>query len=81
LYGDDLVARLDPKLDRKTGTLHVLGFWLEEDTIPDQAFAIALGRGLTTLAHMAGAQKVAFGTMKPAALRREVRKILASEGL
>ncbi|MGE5248738.1 MAG: DNA glycosylase AlkZ-like family protein [Bacteroidota bacterium] len=81
LYGDDLVARLDPKLDRKTGTLHVLGFWLEEDTIPDQAFAAALGRGLTTLAHMAGAQKVALGTIKPAALRREVRKILASDGL
>ena len=39
LYGDDLVARLDPKLDRKTNTLHILGFWLEDDAPKDEAFA------------------------------------------
>src|SRR5690606_28350711 len=33
LYKDDLVARLDPKFDRTTNTLHILGFWLEEDTV------------------------------------------------
>ncbi len=30
LWGDRLVARLDPKLDRKTGTLEIKGFWLED---------------------------------------------------
>ena len=37
LYGDDLVARLDPKLDRKTMTLHVNGFWLEDDAPVDRS--------------------------------------------
>ncbi len=31
LYGDDLVARLDPKLDRKTMTLEIKGFWHEDN--------------------------------------------------
>ena len=59
LYGDRLVARLDPKLDRATGTLAVKGFWLEqEETGRDPDFAAALSRGLASLAHMAGARRV-----------------------
>ena len=30
LYGDRLVARLGPRLDRKTMTLHINGFWMED---------------------------------------------------
>ena len=57
LYGDDLVARLDPKLDRKTNTLHILGFWLEDDAPKDEAFANALANGLKRFAELIGAQK------------------------
>ncbi|MBI5298145.1 MAG: YcaQ family DNA glycosylase [Chloroflexi bacterium] len=77
LYGDDLVARLDPKLDRKTMTLHVLGFWLEEDAPRDEAFASALGRGVSTFANLVGAKKVDLGGIKPLKLRAEVKKGLA----
>ena len=76
LYGDDLVARLDPKLDRKTGTLHILGFWLEDDTPKDEVFANALGRGLWRFASMAGAKKVKVSQIRPEKLRRQVQKIL-----
>ena len=69
LYGDDLVARLDPKLDRKTGTLHILGFWLEEDAPQDEAFASALASGLIRFAKMAGANKVDVSGVKPLKLR------------
>ena len=69
LYGDDLVARLDPKLDRKTGTLHILGFWLEDDAPRDDAFANALANGLTRFAKMAGASKVDVSGVKPVKLR------------
>jgi uncharacterized protein YcaQ len=69
LYGDDLVARLDPKLDRKTMTLHILGFWLEQDAPKDEAFARALVNGLTRFAKMIGARKVDVGTIKPLKLR------------
>ena len=76
LYGDDLVARLDPKLDRATGTLHILGFWLEDDAPTDEAFASALGRGLARFAKMIGATKVNVDAIRPVKLRAHVKKML-----
>ena len=69
LYGDDLVARLDPKLDRKTNTLHILGFWLEDDAPKDEAFANALGRGLARFAKFVGAQRVEMDAIQPRRLQ------------
>jgi uncharacterized protein YcaQ len=76
LYGDDLVARLDPKLDRKTNTLHILGFWLEDDAPKDEAFANAFGRGLARFAKFVGAQRVEMGAIRPRRLRTQVLKIV-----
>jgi uncharacterized protein YcaQ len=69
LYGDDLVARLDPKLDRQTNTLHILGFWLEDDAPKDEAFANALANGLKRFGNMIGAEKYDLSGIKPAKLR------------
>jgi uncharacterized protein YcaQ len=77
LYGDDLVARLDPKLDRQTNTLHILGFWLEDDAPKkDEAFANALGRGLARFANFVGAQRVTLDAIQPRSLQARARKIL-----
>lgn len=46
LYGDRLVARLDPRLERATKTLHILGFWLEPEVEVDARFKLALNAGL-----------------------------------
>jgi uncharacterized protein YcaQ len=74
LYGDDLVARLDPKLDRATNTLHILGFWLEDDAPKDEAFANALGRGLARFAKLVNAQRVELGAIQPRRLQVKVLK-------
>jgi len=74
LYGDDLVARLDPKLDRKTNTLHILGFWLEEDAPKDEAFASALAAGLKRFAVMIDAKKIDLSGITPLKLRSYVKK-------
>jgi uncharacterized protein YcaQ len=76
LYGDELVARLDLKFDRKTGSLHVLGFWLEENAPKDEAFAAALAHGLKHFAGMLGAQKVDVSGIKPVKLRSYLKKNL-----
>jgi uncharacterized protein YcaQ len=73
LYGDDLVARLDPKLDRATNTLHILGFWLEDDAPKDGAFADALANGLKRFAGMIGARKIDLGGIKPLKMRLHLK--------
>jgi uncharacterized protein YcaQ len=73
LYGDDLVARLDPKLDRTTNTLHILNFWLEDDTVVDNKFADALAKGLTRFAKTIGAKKIDLSGIKIAKLRTHLK--------
>jgi len=77
LYGDDLVARLDPKLDRKSMTLQINGFWLEEHApVNEPAFADALGRGLARFASFVEAQNVDIEAIAPKKLRDHIRKFL-----
>jgi uncharacterized protein YcaQ len=80
LYGDDLVARLDPKFDRTTNTLHILGFWLEDDAPKDIVFIEALANGLNRFANMIGAKKIDLGGVKPVALRTALKTLLKSLG-
>lgn len=78
LYGDQLVARLDPKLDRETGTLIIKGFWLERaPTGREPEFAEALTRGLTRLVQFLGAQALNVSAIKPLALRKHIQNAAA----
>ncbi len=80
LYGDDLVARLDPKLDRKTMTLHINGFWLEEDApVDDSAFADALGKGLARFASFVEAKHVNIEAITPKKLQKHIQKLINSK--
>ena len=80
LYGDDLVARLDPKLDRTTMTLEIKGFWHEDDApIKDADFANALAKGLIRFAKFVDAEKIKLDTIHPAGLKRTVKKVVSRE--
>jgi uncharacterized protein YcaQ len=75
LYGDELVARLDPKLDRTTMTLEIKGFWHEDDgPLKSAEFAHALAKGLIRFAKFLDAEKMITDSIQPAGLRREVQK-------
>jgi uncharacterized protein YcaQ len=77
LYGDDLVARLDPKLDRTTMTLEIKGFWHEDDApVKGAEFGDALAKGLIRFAKFLGAQKITTNSIRPAGLRKQVETIL-----
>ncbi len=76
LYGDQLVARLDPKLDRSTSTLQINGFWLEDGApLADPGFVHALARGLLSFARYLRAQSIQIDAITPALLRQEIGKI------
>jgi hypothetical protein len=77
LYGDDLVARLDPKLDRNTMTLEIKGFWHEEDApVKDIDFANALAKGLIRFGRFVNAKEIDLAGIKPIVLRREVKRVI-----
>lgn len=59
LFGDCLVGRMAFRLERKTQTLFVEGFWLEASQLPDDAnFQQTLARGLARFARFHNARQV-----------------------
>jgi hypothetical protein len=80
LYGDDLVARLDPKFDRTTMTLEIKGFWHEDDApVKSADFANALAKGLIRFAKFVEAEKVKLDAITPVGLKRAVKKLVDGE--
>jgi uncharacterized protein YcaQ len=77
LYGDNLVARLDPRLDRASGTLQIRGFWHENHApVREAGFAQALGRGLARFAGLLGATRINIAAIHPPALRKRLGPVL-----
>ena len=71
LFGDQLVARIDPKFERQTNTLVICGFWLESTaTGRDGAFVEAFGRGVARLMQFLGATKLDARAIVPVGLRK-----------
>jgi uncharacterized protein YcaQ len=62
LYGDRLVGRIEPRIDRAAGTLRILGLWWEPgfDPIAEPAFPAALAEALAAHRDFAGLRSVTF---------------------
>ena len=79
LYGDRFVGRVEPRLDRKSGTLNILGLWFEPSFAPmeEPGFIRALREAVEAYRSFVGATKVAWPRTRPGrdvagALRRLV---------
>lgn len=73
LWGDQLVARFDSKLDRTTKTFVILGLWLENKTLgKDEAFAEALAQGFARFLTFLGASKLNAKAVREPLLRRRI---------
>ncbi|MCB0192544.1 MAG: YcaQ family DNA glycosylase [Anaerolineae bacterium] len=60
LHGDQLIGRIDPRMDRKTGIFHVNAIYLEPDTAPDAATAQAVITAIEQLAKFLGAEIIQY---------------------
>ena len=77
LWGDQLVARFDSKLDRATNTLVILGLWLEDKRLgKDEAFAEALARGYERFVMFLGANKMDTRAIREPLLRHRAGSLI-----
>ena len=73
LWGDQLVARFDSKLDRTTNTFIILGLWLEDEALgSNEAFAKALARAFARFVKFLGASTLDAKGISEALLRERV---------
>ena len=79
LFGDRFVGRIEPRIDRKTKTLTILGIWFEPTFSPMESpgFVAALRDAIDAYRSFVGATKVVWPRTRPgrdvaAALRRLV---------
>ena len=75
LWGDRLVGRFDPKLDRTTGTLVINGLWLEDQALArDEAFAEAMARGMARFVDFLGARRLDVSAVPRSQLRSRLAR-------
>jgi uncharacterized protein len=65
LWGDRLIGRIDPKLDRSTGTLHIHAIHAEPDAPQGPVVAAALRETLDRLGAFVGARNVVLPARRP----------------
>ena len=83
LYGDRLVGRIEPRIDRRAGTLRVLGLWWEDgfDPIGTDGFVDALVEALEAHARFNDAGRIALpGTHVHRPLVAAIRARLGTGG-
>ena len=77
LWGDQLVARFDSRLDRTTDTFVILGLWLENKILgKDEAFAEALARGFARFVTFLGASQLDAKAIREPLLRRRASSFI-----
>ena len=79
LHGDNIVGRIDPRMDRKTRTLIVNAVYAEEGAGCNVSIVGPLSRTVDDLARFLGASHVRYGRRKPAAWRAGLRSHRVSE--
>jgi uncharacterized protein YcaQ len=67
LFGDRIVGRIEPRLERKTGALSILGVWFEAGFSPmeEPHFIPALTAALRAYRELVGARKLTWPRTRP----------------
>jgi uncharacterized protein len=79
LFGDRLVGRIEPRVERKTGTLDVLGLWFEDgfDPAGEPGFASAFAEAVRAHLGLTGLARARWPrSRRHAAFLREVKAAL-----
>ncbi len=63
LHGDQLIGRIDPKMDRKTNALHVHNVYAEPGAPKNKKTVREIGKAVASLATFLGAKQVEWGNV------------------
>lgn len=63
LHGDKLIGRIDPRMDRKTNTLHVQNVYAEPKAPKNKRLIKQIRKAIESLAAFLGAQDIVWGTV------------------
>ncbi len=68
LWGDQLVGRIEPRIDRDAGTIRILGLWWQDGFSPRGApgFVKAMRAALAAYARFGGVERIDWGSLGPA---------------
>jgi uncharacterized protein YcaQ len=81
LFGNQLVARIDAKLERQSQLYSINGLWFEKWFAPDNVFSLALAKGLHRFAIFLGVDHIDTKALNPVALQTQVNEYLFSNGI
>jgi uncharacterized protein YcaQ len=62
LFGDRLVGRIEPRIERRTGTLRIVGLWFEDgfEPLAAEGFVEAFAAAVVAHRDFGGSTKVAW---------------------
>ena len=70
VWGDRIIGRVDPRLDKASGTLHINGVFAEPDAPRDADVAERIGAKISELASFVNATRVTYTAKVPAPWKR-----------
>ena len=72
LYRDQLIGRIDPKMDRKSGTMLIRGFFLEQDVEMHEDLIGGLADAFRSFMDFHQAKDLVFERKKDAKLAKKI---------
>jgi hypothetical protein len=69
LHGEQLIGRVDPKMDRKTKTLHIHAIHAESGAPQTRSARAAIRQAIEGLAQFLDARQIVYGETAPEAWR------------
>ena len=73
VWGERLIGRVDPQLDKETGILHIHAVHAEPDAPRDREVAEKIGETVASLGRFVGAREVRYGSRVPTPWKSALR--------
>jgi len=73
VWGEHIIGRIDPRLDKANGTLHINAVHAERGAPRERPVAERIGEAVASLARFIGARRVVYTRRVPAAWKHELR--------